>query len=217
MGDILNTGIQTTNKALYFLCVDTRERLEIQFVPPSLRITDDADIAVIKIIGRSTPKYQNSGGEVTMPLELDFYSDEENRTSVVRKCNWLRSLRYSDGKKPAKRVALIFGNMFKKEIWTVRNVSVEYTNFSKKHGYMANQAKVTINLCLDVDYNLKPDDINVTYPIGPPDGSSIFQSNPERPNDDTNDAWLNVTDGNSFAAIRTRALQRLGLADGRYI
>jgi len=213
--DLLNRGLQltpTTDVAekLHFLALNTGRRLEIQFMPSVISNERTADVSTMKIVGRSTPKYQIVGGEEILKLTLDFFADELSRQSVMAKCQWLKSLTYTDGSKnPATRVALIFGKLFNKEKWTVRRVNIDYSNFNKKYGFLPQQATVDIELVLDTDTNLEWQDVLPDYTFGEPDGLPANKYAPDAPvASDEDTKWLTVDNSNNIQTLLLRAAQR---------
>lgn len=153
----------TTEGRLYFINVDTLEKLEIQFVPEELSDMRTADLAPVKIVARNIPKYHHIGGDRRVSLELDFHASEENRRDVMRKVSWLKELTYNDkGKKPPANVKLVFGEMFKDEVWVVAAVVPRYSQFDKAYGFLPRQAYVRIDLLEDIPANVGLNDIRWT-------------------------------------------------------
>ncbi len=151
---IVNRGTSTTDSKMYFMNRATRGRLEIQFVPSDMSHERGGNWASADIIGRNDPKYQYVSGQTAFSMTLDFYADEESRTSVMRKVAWLQSLVANNGGGgAAPRVNLIMGEIFKDEIWIVKSVKAKYDNLSKPNGFLPQQAIVDIELCLDPDSN----------------------------------------------------------------
>ena len=150
---------KTTEGLLYFIAIDSLERLDIQFVP-DLDIQRNANIATIQIVGRNLPQYQYTGGDTVLNLQLDFHSLEENRTDVINKCRWLEHLTANNGlkKKPSK-VKLVFGDVFRDEQWIVKQVGYKLNNFHKGYGFLPQQAIVNIQLLLDVESDINWDSI----------------------------------------------------------
>lgn len=205
---IYNRGIQATNSSLYFIALDTGERLEIQFVPPIIEGDRVADLGTMKIVGRNNPMYQNVGGEDTLAITLDFYADEESRQSVIHKVRWLKSLTYTDGgRQPAQRVALVWGDLYKNEKWVVARVRERLSNFDAGYGFLPKQAMVDLQLKLAPDTNLTWEDVLPTYTEGEPDGQNPVQVNP--PENSHSDEFVAATRGNSFEEMLRRTLERL--------
>ena len=150
----------TTEGRLYFIALRRLERLEIQYVPDEISISRTPDIAKLKVIGRNNPKHHYTGGNTTLSLKLDFYSEHESRQDVIDKCRWLESLAYSDGLSHGPdHVKLVFGRLFRNEVWAVTKVDYKLSNFSKKHGYLPQQAYVNIQLALDPLHNVRIEDV----------------------------------------------------------
>jgi len=207
MFNIYNRGLQTTNSNLYFVALDTGHRLEIQFVPPVIEDERIADLGTMKIVGRNHPRYQNVGGEDTVALTLDFYADESSRQSVRAKVQWLKTLTHTDAnRKPAQKVALVWGDMYKKEKWVVKRVRTKYTNFNAEFGWLPQQAIVDIQMHLDPDSNVTWEDVMPEYSEGRPDGQDPVSVTPAR--ESFQDDFV-VTSGNSFEEILRRTADRL--------
>lgn len=143
----------TTEGQLYFVALKSLDRLHIQFVP-DLDITRKTDISDIKIVGRNIPQYQYLGGETTLDLKLDFHSMDEDRMDVINKCRWLEHLAHNDGyKKPPEQVKLIFGELFKEQIWIVKDVKYKLSGFNRSKGFLPQQAYADVTLALDLSSN----------------------------------------------------------------
>jgi hypothetical protein len=154
-------GFSTTNSELYIVeLVRPFERLEIQFVPPVLNWNRKADISSVQIVGRNHPKAHFTGGSESLSFQLDFYSDVEDRSDVIKKVRWLQSLTYSDGSfGPARNVKIVWGSLYKKDVWAVESVNVKLENFAQKHGWLPQQAWVDISLTADPTKNLRIQDV----------------------------------------------------------
>lgn len=152
--------MSTTNGRCYFIAVKSLERLEIQFVPDEIGITRNSDTQSVQVVGRNNPFYHYTAGETLMNLELDFCAEREDRADVLEKCKWMEGLAYNnDYPDPPEQVKLVFGDVFKDEIWVVKNVNYSMTNFDKVYGFLPTQAKVTVTLALDTKGNYKRNDL----------------------------------------------------------
>lgn len=151
----------TTEGKLYFVSVkDTNDRLEIQFVPPDLSISRNPSIQTIDIVGRNNPLYQYSGGATELAFELDFFAQEESREDVIKRCRWLESFTFNDGyENPPSQVKLVYGQLFRDEVWIVKSVKYKLSLFNKVKGYLPQQAYVSVVLALDPKSNLKIEDV----------------------------------------------------------
>lgn len=150
-----------TGGNLYFVSIkDPNDKLEIQFVPPELSITRTPDISEIKIVGRNNPLYQYASGTTELSFELDFYADEESREDVIRKCRWLESFTFNDGyENPPSQIKLVYGSLFRNEVWIIKRVDYRLSQFHKEKGYLPQQAYARITLALDPKFNLKIEDV----------------------------------------------------------
>lgn len=223
-----NKGFNTTQGSIYLVAIDappqavagsrdnsrTLPRLEVQFVPQSIKDNRDVDLGVMKIVGRNDPRYQIISGETTITLSLDFLADETSRKSVYAKVNWLKSLTYTDrGQKTASRVKLVWGSvdgMYANHVWTIAGINVDFSNFDKPSGYWATQATVDLTLKLDTETNwgwsdLLPDNV---LQFGQSDGNNPIKF-AEAYEDEQDDEWLQITNENTFNNILKRALSNL--------
>ena len=151
----------TTDGRLYFVLVsDPEKRLNIQFVPPELNFQRSASIQAVQIVGRNNPLYQYTAGEKILSLQLDFFAQEEDRQDVLRKCQWLEALAYNDGyEKPPERIKLVWGDLFKDELWIVKSVNYKVSLFNKEKGFLPQQAIVDISLGLDTTNDVVKSDL----------------------------------------------------------
>jgi len=154
-------GFNTTLGRLYLLELEEPfERLELQFVPGELSMNRQADLKQIAIVGRNNNLLQYTGGSDTLNLPIEFYSDSEFRDDVISKVNWLQSLAMSDGNNgPYRNVKLVFGNLFRNEIWAVSSVSPVLSHFDDKYNFLPLRATVEIRLILDPKTNLLFDQV----------------------------------------------------------
>lgn len=160
MGDLLNNGFNTTDGRMYLITERTLERLDIQFTPPDIQVDSRPTIATIQIVGRNTPRYQYIGGEPTIRLTLDFYANEVEGQDVVAKCRFLESLTASDGSEgPFQRVKMIFGDLYKNDMWVVKSAPYRLFNFDESVGYLPKHATVELTLAKDPTDNLRWRDI----------------------------------------------------------
>lgn len=144
----------TTEGQLYLVALTTLEKLVFQFVPEGITSTRSSNFAPIAVVGRNIPQYHFTGGQESMQIELDFFASTENREDVITKVQWLKSLTHSNNyENPPQKVAVIWGDLFKDEVWILNNVSTQLSLFSKKHGYLPQQAYVKLNFLLDLQDN----------------------------------------------------------------
>jgi hypothetical protein len=154
-------GFSTTGGQLYIVELSRPfERVEIQFAPQVLNWNREADISSVYIVGRNHPKQHFTGGSETLSFQMDFYSDVEDRKDVIKKVNWLRSLTFGDGSfGPARNVKLVWGDLYKNNVWAVKSVNVKLENFAPQKGWLPQQAWVDISLIADPKKNLRISDI----------------------------------------------------------
>lgn len=140
--------------------IELDKKIEIQFVPSEIAITRSASIQTIGIVGRNNPLYQYTGGETSMPLSLDFYAQDEDRKDVLRTIRFLESLAVNNGyRNPPQRIHLVFGDIFKHEMWTIKSVKYRLGNFDKQYGFLPKQGYVDLELVLDTRKNLTTRDL----------------------------------------------------------
>lgn len=151
----------TTQGKIYLLELEEPfQRLELQFVPGELRMNRQADLKTIAIVGRNNNLLQYTGGSDTLNLPMEFYSDSQLRDDVISKVNWLQSLAMKDGNDGVYRnVKLVFGDIFRHEIWAVSSVAPVISHFDDEYGYLPLRAKVDVKLILDPLTNLLFEDV----------------------------------------------------------
>lgn len=161
MADIKNLGVNNTGGKCYI--VELRppyQKLEMQFIPASMKLTSTAQNAKIEVVGRNNPIHHYTGGDDKLVFKLDFYSDTEDRDDVIKKCRWIQALRYNNGSRgPKRNVKVVMGDMFQREIWIVDSVAIDLSTFDGTKGFRPRQATVDINLSLDPIKNLTIDDV----------------------------------------------------------
>lgn len=139
---------------------DPTERLTIQFVPPELTITRNTKIGEVEVIGRNNPLYHYTGGSTKLDFDLEFYAEDDLQEEVIGKCKWIESLGYSQGfQQPPPKVKLVFGNIFRDELWTVANPSYKLGGFDPNNDYAPLFASVKFSLLLDMPKSLNRSDI----------------------------------------------------------
>lgn len=146
--------LSTTDNKLYIVELKSPfERLEIQFMPNEVPISRRANISDVQVVGRNNPLRHHTGGDKSLVLNLDFYSEEDDRQDVLRKVYWLESLTYNNGANgPARTVKLVWGRqLFRKEIWLVNSVDIILSNFHSRYDMVPIQAQVSIELKIDTE------------------------------------------------------------------
>lgn len=139
-----------------------REKLEIQFIPAGISGSRIANLQEVVIVGRNDPLLHYTSGKETLTLPLEFYSDNERHDDVKKKVDWLRSLTINNGAIGGYRnIKIIFGDLFKWEIWAVSNVNYNYTHLDGQSGFLPLRATVNLSLKLDTPENLEIDDFRL--------------------------------------------------------
>lgn len=150
----------TTQGQLYFIALTTLDRLEFQYVPKDIKIVSQGNFPEVVVVGRNTPVYHYTGGSKSIELELDFHSITANKEDVIKKVQWVESLRYSNGDEDAPQsIKVIWGDLFKDETWIVTKVQSTISMFDKVNGMLPRQAYVKVTLLADNETNVKWSDI----------------------------------------------------------
>lgn len=160
--DVENRGNinSTTRGKMYFVALTSRENLEIQYIPGTIGIARNPKMNEVAIVGRNTPRYQYVGGETILKMTLDFHSVDEDKTDVITKCRWIESLTYNDGNQnPPEKIQLVWGDLYRKQIWVVKAVSYDLSLFDAEYEYLPKQAYVDITLGLAPEENLRVADV----------------------------------------------------------
>lgn len=154
-------AFNTTNNELILVeLTPPFERLFLQFVPKKLEPSRSADYASVLPIGRNNPLLHYTGGDNSLPLTVDFYSDDERREDVIQKVKWLESLAMNDGyESPAPKVKLIMGDVFQYEVWRVSSCKSTMEAFDQENNWLPMRASVKLQLKLDPDNNLEFNDL----------------------------------------------------------
>jgi hypothetical protein len=149
-------AFNTTNSELVIVELDSPfESIELQFVPDEISVPRKADLSRVQVVGRNNKLLHYTGGEETMPLKVEFYSDDENREDVIYKVDWLKSLCYNDGDVArARKVKVIFGDLFPYHVWAVESVTPILSHFDNTKGWLPMRASVDIQFVMDPDTNL---------------------------------------------------------------
>lgn len=145
---------------MFIVASDSKERLELQFVPFELSYSRNANHADFEVIGRNLPRVQYTGGKAGLILTIDFVSVEDDRTDVVRNCTWLESLAASNGyEKSQEKIVLVFGNLFRMKEWVIKDINIQYANMHGDLDFLPAEASVKLTLACVSDYNQTYDDI----------------------------------------------------------
>jgi len=152
--------MSTTRGLMYFVGVTSLEKLEIQFVPANIRTTRQGDVQAVEIVGKNNPNYQYTSGETLVRMDLSFHAEDQNREDVITKCRWLEALVYNEGlEDPPERVKLVWGDLYRDEVFTVKSVDYKLSQFNREAGALPCQATVNIVLALDPVENRRRSDL----------------------------------------------------------
>ncbi len=128
---ILPRARERYKRSLWFIdMTNPSNRIEIQNVPLQLSFDSATSLIAVASPGRNNPFYFYTGAEDTLEFELSWYSKEENREDVIRKCKWLEGMAKNDGySKGIRHLGLEWtsgdggfptsGNLFQFSTWLV--------------------------------------------------------------------------------------------------
>lgn len=141
---------------LYLIAIDTPdvERLQIQYTPLEISYGRKANVANIAIVGRNEDLHHYVSGSTSMSLSLDFYAIEADKEDAKRKIKWLESMLYSDEGRPPSRLKVVFGQLFRDEIWILTDLSVKYSVFEPASGFLPRYAVADLSFVRDTDFDL---------------------------------------------------------------
>ena len=147
---------KTYLKDLFFVAIDTPEieQLQLQYSPPSISYSREADIQDIAIVGRNDKLHQYTSGTTNLSFEVDFYSQQADRQDVKAKVKWLESQLYSSENRAPSRILIVFGDLFKDEVWIMKSCSVTYTNLEPATGWLPLYAKASLSFVRDTEQDL---------------------------------------------------------------
>jgi hypothetical protein len=134
-----------------------RERLEAQFVPEEINWDRSGNWQSLPVIARNHDNNHLTGGNDSIKLSFDFYADDIEKESVLQRVKWLQSLTYV----PARRVKIIFGDLFLDETWIVLSVKSRLTNFISYKNLKPRQAYVDIVFKQETEENLTIEDVRI--------------------------------------------------------
>lgn len=149
------TTYSTTQNELFIVELSKPfEQMKIQFMPEELNWSRTASISSAVVVGRNNPYYQLTGGEDKLALKLDLYAEQENRQDVIDRVHWLQSLTMNNGYAgPVRNIKLVWGDLFKREVWVVLDVRAQLSQFMPQAGMLPQQAYVELSLALDPKKN----------------------------------------------------------------
>jgi hypothetical protein len=153
-------SLTTAQDQLYLVGLSTLRRVPFQFVPESLTESRNVDWQEVKPVQRNTPLYQYTGGSTEIQLQLSYYSTSADRRDVEETVAYLKSLTYSDGfEAPPERVQLVWGELYPRETWIVKALSVATRMPDPTQGMRPVYADVSLTLALDPDLNIRVSDV----------------------------------------------------------
>lgn len=133
---------------LYILAVDDPQlgRLQIQYPPMEIVESREARVTPIPIVGRNEDLKQFGGGNTSLSFELKFFAVENGFQDAERKALWLKSMTYKEGDRQPSRIKIIFGDLFRDDIWVVESAEITRELFQPASDWMPRY--VTVNLQL---------------------------------------------------------------------
>lgn len=145
----------------------------LQCLPNEITYGSDNKYNSIGSISRNVPFYNYTGSEDTLEFEIDWYSIEEKREDVIRKCRWLESISKNDGYSgPPHRVHLAWSTLnklFRNDTWIIEKAPYRLSQFKNvtktangnfiRTGLMPAQAYQSITLKKVSNRNLNHKDI----------------------------------------------------------
>jgi hypothetical protein len=144
-----------TESNIYLSTLDgPLESIKVQTIPTKLGVDPKANWTTIPVLGRNNPFYQYTGGEDTLVMTLDWYSNDPRREDVAENCRFIESWSRSNGwfEEPP-RIKLTWGELFKSSAWIVTDAPYDFSMFDKVHNMLPCQAYQRLVLKKVVDYN----------------------------------------------------------------
>jgi hypothetical protein len=141
---------------LFLYNVETGERIALQTVPNELAYSVNPNWVSLTPMGRNNPLYHYTGSEDSLSLTLDWYSEEENREDVIRKCKHIESWSKNDGyDNPPPRVKLLWGNSYLNQAtWVISDCEYKLSNFHYSYNMLPQQAYQKLTLLRVTETNL---------------------------------------------------------------
>lgn len=150
----------TNNELAIVELQEPYDRLFLQFVPYDISNPRDVSLQSYVVVGRNNEKFFYSSGSDTLSMNLDFHSSDETAQDVDKAIRFLKSLTINDGAKNGYRnVKLIWGDLFKDDIWILTKVDPKMQYFDAKNGWLPLRAEVSVTFKLDPKNNLTIRDV----------------------------------------------------------
>lgn len=135
-------------------------RLELQELPSEISGQRSGNYAEINVPGRNNPLHHFTGGSDSFSITCQFFADDSGVDNVLRDVNWLLGLIANDSyDAPTRRVTFVFGKIFDRKEYIVKDVKYKFTDFRKNNGLTSRRAEVNISFALDMDDNRSIADI----------------------------------------------------------
>lgn len=137
------------------------EYLDFFYIPGEISDEVSPDWQDITVIGRSSPIHAYGGtGARSISLELNFFAEEDAKSEVFDKVQWIQSLKYPEyrGKymKPPHRVSLLIGGFIALDgILKSADVTWKAPYDSVSHMPMMATVNITIEENVDTPYGYK--------------------------------------------------------------
>lgn len=136
------------------------ERLELYCVPEKLEVSPGITMEVVGSMGRNNPFYMYTGGEDEIAFTIDWYSRTSTRRDVIEQCRLLESWGRNNGYAQSKpELLLVWGELFKNTLWTLKEMPYELTIFERGNGVLPRQGYQDIKMVKVVKRQTTWDDI----------------------------------------------------------
>lgn len=141
-GDYMSAG-----RNIYFLDLDTGEKLGLMGIPKVLDYNPTIKHAVIAPFGKNNSNRHYTGGDDTLELELSWWAEENDRTDVISRCKWLEAMSKADGDFGRPHLTrLMWGTMFAKSVWIITGAPYQMTDFNAEYGMRPTHAIQRVSL-----------------------------------------------------------------------
>lgn len=142
----------------FIMDLSTMEYLVFQGLPSEISVDAEPGWYAVASAGRNLPTYQYTGNESIITFTISWYSDEESREDVIRKCKWLESLTMNTGyDKPPPELLFAFGELFSKGKFIMKKAPYKIGLFNREMGMYPQLASQEITLARIWDSNPTPE------------------------------------------------------------
>jgi len=133
---------------LYIVAIDDPNvaRLQVQYMPLQIQYNRKATVKNLPVIGRNEDLKQFSGGNTDLNFSLTFYAVDVDGNDAMQKAKWLESMTYRDTSKPPSRLKIIFGDVFKDDIWVLKTCNETMRVFQPANNWMPRYITLQLQL-----------------------------------------------------------------------